>query len=313
MGAGRSQAQLQDYVACLEEEIARRGGSLRELQEEVKSLEAFRRDDTSPLSSPTTPSSFALTAGRSRYQPLLEQTTRQQQVASKAKHLVQAAASGDTARLRSFLNQRADVNALAWGGATPLMTAARHGRDAALHLLLTARADVGRTDTYGRTALDHAQYAPVASRSSVVNCLRGHGGMSGKELKARVDALARHVFDIESKFSKLNEQKSKLPTQQEIAEYEEILRRTSSRPLLERRRSLGPVDLTPKGSPSLGPSSLIREMLPEDDVTPSFSVAGFLAEAQAAGGRPPMLPIPSAQSPFGAGLGSSNGRAAMRW
>lgn len=294
---GKSQAQLNDYLALLEHQIQQREagpGGLQDLQVEIASLEDVQRMgmDDSPLSPGTTPSSFQMSGGRVRLQPpSLEQTMGQQQNALKSKHLIQNAATGDIAKLQSLLRQRSEVNAVGWDNVTPLMAAARHGREGALQLLLAAKAEIGRTDSYGRTAVDHAQSGSAKHRATIVNYLRGYGGVSGKELKAQVDALARRMFDVESKCSRLNERKSQLPSREALVEYKDLLKRTQTRQGLARqlsRRHSWTGDLTPRGSPldltPRGPSDLTPRAF-EDD-TPSFTMGGFMAGMKAA----PMLP-----------------------
>jgi len=317
--SGNCRNQLQDYVAALQLRIQQRQegpGGIQELQNQVE--DALRNaqeweglhcedDHFSPTSTDRTPGpsgagSFGMSMARARSgmgDMYLEQTSRQQRAAVKAKHLIQAAASGDVAKVQSLLRGRADLNIVGWGGSTPLMAAARHGREGVLNALLTGRADIAQTDGHGRTAVDHAQQGRASQRSGIVSLLRGHGGMSGMELKAHVDVLARRVCEIESEWSRLNDYKGKLPSSGELAEYKALLQRTETRKTLIRRNSRTPIDLTPRASPQVS-----------DDDTPSFSVGAFKQHAQNSpsfgmGTRPAssMTAFMSGQTVPGGGLG----------
>merc|ERR1711972_80377 len=126
----------------------------------------------------------------------LDATSKQQKAAAKSDQLIQAAATGDAAKLHQLL-RRTHVNTTGWSGVTALMAAARHGRESVVESLVLAGANCALTDAHGRTAVDHAQRGPVAQRSRIVNFLRSRGALSGKELMAQVDALAQKFFDVE--------------------------------------------------------------------------------------------------------------------
>lgn len=72
--------------------------------------------------------------------------------------LIEAAASGDLARVRSLLASGADANARDADGATVLMRAAHLGRLDVVRALVDAGADVNATDERGWGALARAVY-----------------------------------------------------------------------------------------------------------------------------------------------------------
>ena len=72
--------------------------------------------------------------------------------------LIEAAASGDLARVRSLLASGADANARDADGATVLMRAAHLGRLDVVRALVDAGADVNATDERGWGALAKAVY-----------------------------------------------------------------------------------------------------------------------------------------------------------
>merc|ERR1719235_2189779 len=152
--SGKSQGQLQEYITLLESQLQHREKELQDVQavldgDHWKLCSLQKGWEASPSASADVmqSSNFNLTGGLN-----MDQTARQCQGAAKAKRLIQAAAIGDVASLQSLLKQRVDANIVGWNGATPLMSASRHGREGALQILLQARADVNRTDSHGRTA-----------------------------------------------------------------------------------------------------------------------------------------------------------------
>jgi ankyrin repeat protein len=93
-------------------------------------------------------------------------------------HLLQAAASGDTASLRSLILQKADPNFCEPDTRqTPLMAAARHGHVAVVEILLAAGA---RTDATDHEAMTPLKFAAREGRLDVMERLIAAG--------AKVDA-----------------------------------------------------------------------------------------------------------------------------
>jgi len=287
---GASKDQLQDYLAMMQEIMQQRNSNLQDLQAEINGIESPQM--STPIS-PTTPGSFMMSGGRLQLQRtssqlVFEKTSRQQQAAVKSKQLIQAAAAGDVAKLKRLLQQNIDVNISGWGGATPLMAASRHGREAAVQVLLACRADPGRTDEYGRTAVDHAQHAG-SRKSSVTSWLRGYGGLSGKELRAKVDAVARQIWDVETQFARLNEYKAKLPSKDDLNYHKQLLEFDTKRKRSAMLRRSSDTQITPKAStPRSSPDPGTPRNI--DDGTPSFSLAGFVNSM----GNLPRPPFPGA-------------------
>lgn len=319
--SGKSRAQLQDYQRLLEDQIFLRQRGVQELQEEVEGRwDGLHGWDTSPTSPDTPmPNAFGMSGSLRRDKRgakvgqsdgFLDQSRRQQQAAVRSKRIIQASAVGDVAGLQSVLKDPKDVNIAGWGGVTPLMTAARHGREAALQTLLAFGAEIGCTDSHGRTAVDHARQAPISLRSGVLNCLTGHGGLSGQELKAQVDALARRVLDIEAECSRLNHYKGKLPSREELNENKAVLKRMETRKGLARTASRGGLgDQTPSARPSPRSARSSRSQWEED--MPSFGLPGGFGAGGAGLSRDAAIMrslmaepgTPHLGSPFGAGAG----------
>src|SRR5512143_2092410 len=70
--------------------------------------------------------------------------------------LVEAAAKGDVAELKTLLSKKADINSRDRHGATALMKAAGEGNTYIIKTLLTDGADVSAKDNEGKTALNYA-------------------------------------------------------------------------------------------------------------------------------------------------------------
>lgn len=121
-----------------------------------------------------------------------ESTLRQRSKTVQAQHLVQFAGLGDVAGVQRCLEQGANPNVVAWGGITALMTAARHGREGVIECLLAHGADLDRTDSHGRTAVDHA-FKSLGARALLIS----RGAPSSKELAAKAEAVAQRVIDME--------------------------------------------------------------------------------------------------------------------
>ncbi|MCB4365963.1 ankyrin repeat domain-containing protein [Hydrogenophaga taeniospiralis] len=80
-------------------------------------------------------------------------------VSPAGSELLDAAARGNAAAVRSLLAQGVDVNSVDADGRTALMWAARRGDAALIRLLLGAGADLRRADHDGRNASEHARQA----------------------------------------------------------------------------------------------------------------------------------------------------------
>mmetsp|Transcript_73799 Transcript_73799/g.130911 ORF Transcript_73799/g.130911 Transcript_73799/m.130911 type:complete len:635 (-) Transcript_73799:31-1935(-) len=254
--SGNSRMQLQDYVTALEQKLRDREKDLNDLRGEVDLLRGEMPSDLSPTESFPSMSPTTRPHGRTA-QEFLDRTLREKAEARKAEKIIQAAASGDVAGLQRLLHQTKDVNAVGWAGVTPLMAAARHGRPTVLRYLCERRADLTRTDTYGRTALDHAARSAIAR-----DWLRGQGALTGSEIKAEADMLAQRMLDMQAEWAKLEEYRNRLPSR-------DLIRRTTG---LRRMKSSG----TPRSSPD----SPFRT--PRDDNisfqmqdTPSFAISAF--------------------------------------
>lgn len=245
--AAMARTQLKDYVDELRNHLESRQGELFKLQSEAEeearlvgdffpmgpmqtppaASVARRRGlggmfgvadpgDTSfenrPLT-PDTPATPYTTGSRTpmtvKSRTASKNSLRPESKAKRAEQLVQAAASGDVAALQRLLGGDADPNAVGWSGATPLMAAAHHGREAAIDLLVLMGADVLRTDVRGRTALDHAYRRP-----STRERLRAYGAMTGSDLERRAQDLARRVLQVEQERAKLEAQLSQLPSKE---------------------------------------------------------------------------------------------------
>jgi ankyrin repeat protein len=92
--------------------------------------------------------------------------------------LLEAARTGDKARVRALLASGTDVNASNGAGVTSLMVAAAAGHAGVVAALTDAGADLDQRDRLGRTALDRAL---AAGQDDVVRFLRARGAVgSGK-------------------------------------------------------------------------------------------------------------------------------------
>ena len=94
-----------------------------------------------------------------------------------------AARVGDLAGVQAELDKGVDVNVKDRFGFTPLREAAWYGHKEIAELLLDKGADVDAKDDKGRTPLDRA-----VGYTEIVALLREHGGKTGEELKALIDA-----------------------------------------------------------------------------------------------------------------------------
>lgn len=81
-----------------------------------------------------------------------------------SEQLIEAIRSGDAGRVKSLLEQGAEVNARDAYGATALMVAAHSGKLEMVNLLLAAGAEVDAKDELGWTALIKACYNDVEDR-----------------------------------------------------------------------------------------------------------------------------------------------------
>eukprot|EP00928_Gymnodinium_smaydae_P034734 TRINITY_DN2454_c0_g1_i2.p1 TRINITY_DN2454_c0_g1~~TRINITY_DN2454_c0_g1_i2.p1 ORF type:complete len:743 (+),score=218.39 TRINITY_DN2454_c0_g1_i2:87-2315(+) len=301
--AARCQAQLQDYVAALEqkafdreEDVLALKVKIGELQEAIANSGGaaigtpascrMRADD---CATPVTPamSVSSPSGGASRFHRQNSSTLRQCSKATQAAKLVQAIGVGDCAAVDLCLRQGADPNAVAWGGITPLMAAARHNRDGVMHALLAARADVGRTDARGRTAVDHAFRSPAA-----LTWLRAHGAPSSKELAKAAEVLAQRLLKAEA-------EKKRLAGMQESIS---VLKRAGSQ---RRDRNVGSGDTSTPTPASMRagltppPSILVRPAL-SGYAPGAFGGAGFpmppagMSSSVAPGCAVPPVPLPAA-------------------
>lgn len=200
---GKSRTQLHAYIETLNAEVERRQAAVSTLQGTVDDR---CRDAFTPAygACEVTPISLG---ERTPATPALMGTQQLESRAVKAERLAQAAAVGDENEVLRCLRKRADVNATAWGGITPVMAAAHHGRAAVLQRLLAEGADLSRTDMRGRTAVDHAYRRP-----DVCKWLRGRGGRSGRELATEAQNLARQVLKLEADRARLQETLDQMPS-----------------------------------------------------------------------------------------------------
>ena len=141
-------------------------------------LPAAPKPSASPAASPTSlrPDDTMLSEHRTRL----------------CERLLQAACVGQLPAVRRCLAGRAEIDAVAWGGVTALMCAARHGHLEVAKLLLESSADPVRSDMLGRTALDHARHQPA----QVTEWLRGHGVMGRQEFERMVQAASKQRFMV---------------------------------------------------------------------------------------------------------------------
>lgn len=232
--AGTSKSQLKDYISLLEDrvwgleqELDRERDKLQRDEEDFDGLRDYlgnwqgqrlRLSTDVAEGSPgalSPNSTFQQTPG-SRNTPRLgfgagpraPPVSKEVQV-QRAERLVTAASSGDIATVQNLLSLRTDPNCAAWGGVTPLMAAAHHGRQAALEALLARQADLTLTDLHGRTALDHARRRPA-----VREWLRACGARGGRELAAEAEALARRVLLAGAERARLEALRARLPSEE---------------------------------------------------------------------------------------------------
>lgn len=276
--AGRSNMQLKDYISalqnCIDENKVASDELRDQLEDEACEIEGGLREYlgptpshySSPLGEATpsvvgTPYWSSPSVRKSPKTPHLERLDGlQRPKAEKAERLIQAAASGDMVAIQQGLSQRIDVNAVAWGGVTALMTAAHHGREAVMECLFSGSADLNRTDLRGRTAVDYAHRQPV-----VREWLKGRGGLSSRELAAEAEALARRVIQLENYRAKLEAKQQQLPSK-------EVLQKARLRQA--QRRSSLPGDPTPSASFGRFGQGGSRSGLSSPQPSPAGLVAG---------------------------------------
>mmetsp|Transcript_8772 Transcript_8772/g.19603 ORF Transcript_8772/g.19603 Transcript_8772/m.19603 type:complete len:603 (+) Transcript_8772:90-1898(+) len=208
---GRARTQLTEYITLLEEQLQATQEQVANTKAEVEQLRESTMwkdgsEEASPLSIAPSPSPPVLGRAVSTISAM-DFPLPQRPVAERAQQLLQAVAEGNTSTVQRLIGLRADVNICAWGGVTPIMAAAHHGRVAVLSLLLSRRADLRKTDMRGRTALDHALRQPEAK-----DWLRARGALGGKELLAEVAEVARRVQACQAEMKQLERRKQDLPS-----------------------------------------------------------------------------------------------------
>eukprot|EP00931_Biecheleriopsis_adriatica_P024302 TRINITY_DN15180_c0_g1_i4.p1 TRINITY_DN15180_c0_g1~~TRINITY_DN15180_c0_g1_i4.p1 ORF type:complete len:696 (+),score=174.33 TRINITY_DN15180_c0_g1_i4:1340-3427(+) len=233
--AGASKTQLRDYVLVLEGEIRERSAEVERIKmlvdKEVREAEFLREfvgvtpshvaatpvGDAGVLKfgnlgdmTPMTPSAASFFGRASPTAPSLEATLQKEDKTIRVERVMQAASIGDLAAMKRFLDDRADINAVAWGGVTPLMSAAHHGRLPMVLMLLESHADPVRTDMHGRTALDHAKKQPARVQEE----LRGNGLLGRQELERMAQSLARQLLHIDQQRTKLEGVRDQLPSEE---------------------------------------------------------------------------------------------------
>jgi len=198
--AGNSTEQLRDYATALNELLE---AKVRETQELRNSIQ---EDERALLSAPPIPEGSPVPTPRLVAADGAVDFRTRQSKAEKAERLIQAAAVGNLQVLQTCVDLRIDVDTPAWHGVTALMSAARHGQQAALARLLDARADLGRTDMSGHTAVDYAQRRPRLQA-----WLRQHGGRTGRELAADAEVLAKRLLQVKKELAGLQDKRSRMP------------------------------------------------------------------------------------------------------
>eukprot|EP00397_Hematodinium_sp_SG-2012_P035540 GEMP01038240.1.p1 GENE.GEMP01038240.1~~GEMP01038240.1.p1 ORF type:complete len:635 (+),score=174.32 GEMP01038240.1:28-1932(+) len=133
--------------------------------------------------------------------------------------LLQAASTGVIPTLSKALTKY-HVDARGPDNVTALMAGARAGRIEVLSVLLEVKANLDLTDTYGRTAMDHAMRR---QSKECAEWLRSRGAHTSKELKERVAQLKRTIWQRQAEILRLNMEIESLPEMQKQA-----LRRRSS-------------------------------------------------------------------------------------
>jgi len=216
---GRAKTQLIEYISLLETHLKRMRQDVETTKAEVEQLcdsaGAVKdgSEDPSPASLGTPFMPYPLSPN-----PLARVVSNisgmdfplpQRPLAERAQQLLQAVAEGNTSTVQRLINARADVNIAAWGGVTPIMAAAHHGRVAVMSLLFARHADLRRTDLRGRTALDHALRQPAAH-----DWLRARGALGGKEMLAEVAQVARRVQACKLEMQQLEKRKRALPSRE---------------------------------------------------------------------------------------------------
>eukprot|EP00929_Paragymnodinium_shiwhaense_P007741 TRINITY_DN111656_c0_g1_i1.p1 TRINITY_DN111656_c0_g1~~TRINITY_DN111656_c0_g1_i1.p1 ORF type:complete len:727 (+),score=142.82 TRINITY_DN111656_c0_g1_i1:89-2269(+) len=191
---GKSKAQMSDYLQQLEKRLRDRQEAMEAVAQELKQASSCAPDASADELKRHLSKKFGAGAGN---RPGLKRTgsMKHRSKVAQAQKVIQAAASGDVAEMVRALAACEDdaVDAVAWNGLTPLMTASRHGRVAVVECLLARGADPDRTDAYGRTAVDHA-YKQALTRE----CLRARGARTGRELTAEAEELARRILEVEA-------------------------------------------------------------------------------------------------------------------
>jgi len=216
---GKSRSQLADHISALN----------NMLQKKETEAEDFRRELKEPVLLRRSAASLSTMKHRSKN--------------VQAAKIVQAASVGDLVAVQALVSEQIDVNAVSWGGITPLMTAARHGRTAVMVCLLEARAALDRTDSHGRTALDHAYRQPAA-----LEWLKAHGAPAGEQLKLQAEHLAQRVMEVEAERVRLTSQKNML------GRAPSRLHRAATEPDVPSR--------SPSYSPSYSPDYSPRDLIP---------------------------------------------------
>eukprot|EP00927_Polykrikos_kofoidii_P049032 TRINITY_DN43181_c0_g1_i1.p1 TRINITY_DN43181_c0_g1~~TRINITY_DN43181_c0_g1_i1.p1 ORF type:complete len:656 (+),score=107.78 TRINITY_DN43181_c0_g1_i1:135-1970(+) len=194
--AGRSRVQLADFVRALERQVQDQEESKLQAQEEFLKLHG----DISELSA---------NVEKKHGDQYLDQSLRHQSKALQTERLVQAVASGNVAAVERCLDLCGEgcINMVCWGGMSPLMTAAYHGREAVVEYLIMRRADVDFSDARGRTAVDHAWKRPATRE-----LLRSHGARSAKDLKEEVERLARRALELQAEQARIAKAVKKMPS-----------------------------------------------------------------------------------------------------
>lgn len=161
----------------------------------------------------------------------LDATFQQEAKTVRAERLLQAASIGDVAAVRRFLSSHAYPDAIAWGGVTALMSAARHAQLEVLELLISLGADPVRTDMHGRTAFDHAQRQSQKLR----DWLRGRGLLGAKELTQIAERLGLQLLEAEEQKRKMLALRDQLPSG-------DVLRRARQRQRRQQQKEATPQD-----------------------------------------------------------------------